>query len=244
MSVRICARVWESDLAGSDLLLMLALADHADDEGVCWPSVPKVAVKARMSERTAQRSIARLSAAGLLAVDRAAAPGGANRYTVMPGGPAPAYPQVPAGDNLTPPAGVNLSPVTARCHRRGVTATSPQGCHSCVTRIIKESSGNRQAPAPARFAAAARTARVTSASPRRIAGRAVRSGSGPDDDPALASEVVRQRALRSGLRRCALVEAADCPAAGPVPVAGSNPGLVAVQRSRPDHARVRRVGRR
>ena len=41
MSVRTMARVWEfSSHAGTDLLMLLALADFADDDGNAYPAVP------------------------------------------------------------------------------------------------------------------------------------------------------------------------------------------------------------
>ena len=45
--------VWESrlDLKGSKLLVALAIADHANDEGQSWPSIPSVAQKVRLKPR-------------------------------------------------------------------------------------------------------------------------------------------------------------------------------------------------
>jgi hypothetical protein len=135
MSVRISSVVWESPLKGSDLILMLALADHSDDEGVCWPSIPKVAKKARMSERTAQRACVRLRDAGYLRIDyNRGSRSGSNKFTLFPRGAAPQYPQVEDGDILTPVGGDNLTPVTPDdtggvtqlCHQGGDTVMSPE----------------------------------------------------------------------------------------------------------------------
>ena len=53
MSVRISGAVWKhSRLSGSELLLLLALADFADDGGFCYPSVSTLAGYMRMSVRT------------------------------------------------------------------------------------------------------------------------------------------------------------------------------------------------
>lgn len=59
MSIKYMTCVWESDRpwAGSVLLVMLALADYANDDGYCWPSIGSVARKCRLSERQAQRII-------------------------------------------------------------------------------------------------------------------------------------------------------------------------------------------
>ncbi len=42
MSIRVMTAVWEESRAGGvALLCLLALADHADDEGWCYPAVVK-----------------------------------------------------------------------------------------------------------------------------------------------------------------------------------------------------------
>jgi hypothetical protein len=65
MSIKLMSQVWEeADLGGSELLVLLALADHANDNGVCWPSVPRLAARARLSERQTQRVLQKLHADG------------------------------------------------------------------------------------------------------------------------------------------------------------------------------------
>ena len=40
MSIRVMTQVWDtSEQKGSALLLLLALADHAADDGFCWPGI-------------------------------------------------------------------------------------------------------------------------------------------------------------------------------------------------------------
>ena len=64
-------RVWESGRhKGSTLLLLLALADHAADDGYCWPNVTTLADKIRMNERTVRRMIDELEQASDLYVIR------------------------------------------------------------------------------------------------------------------------------------------------------------------------------
>lgn len=63
------SRVWEeSHQAGGALLVLLAIADFADDEGLAFPSIRTLARKARLSERQTQRVIAQLVSAGELNV--------------------------------------------------------------------------------------------------------------------------------------------------------------------------------
>jgi Helix-turn-helix domain len=54
MSVRVMAAVWELDLPQNEKLILLAMADHADDRGVCYPSVGRIAWKSGYSVRRVQ----------------------------------------------------------------------------------------------------------------------------------------------------------------------------------------------
>lgn len=51
---------------GSEALVLLALADQANDQGFCWPSQQKLAPKARQSVSTLRRSLRSLEKMGLL----------------------------------------------------------------------------------------------------------------------------------------------------------------------------------
>lgn len=63
--------VWDNSPAeGTELLLLLALADHASDDGAdAWPSVATLARKCRVHPRTVQRLLRKLDAAGLISVE-------------------------------------------------------------------------------------------------------------------------------------------------------------------------------
>ena len=69
LSVRWIGRVWEqSPYQGDKLLLHLALADFANDEGECWPSQRTLASKARCSQRWVRECIAGMVADGMLEI--------------------------------------------------------------------------------------------------------------------------------------------------------------------------------
>ena len=53
MSVKVMSHIWHDceQVSGSHLLLLLAIADNANDEGYAWPSVTTLAQKTRLSER-------------------------------------------------------------------------------------------------------------------------------------------------------------------------------------------------
>lgn len=79
MSIAVMSQVWaHSRATARDLLVLLAIADFADDKGVAYPTVKVLARKARMPERTVQAALARLGALGELAVQR----GGGNKPSV------------------------------------------------------------------------------------------------------------------------------------------------------------------
>ena len=67
MSIKVMSQVWaEGPNSASERLLLLALADFADDNGVCWPSMETIAEKACMSERNARRVVRKLESEGYL----------------------------------------------------------------------------------------------------------------------------------------------------------------------------------
>ena len=62
--------VWKhSQQHGSALLVLIAIADAANDDGECYPGVSRLADKCRMKERNLQYIIRDLEASGELAVD-------------------------------------------------------------------------------------------------------------------------------------------------------------------------------
>jgi hypothetical protein len=58
MSIKLMSAVWErDDLTSTQKLVLLALADWANDEGLCWPSIDRVALKASLTSRGVQKTI-------------------------------------------------------------------------------------------------------------------------------------------------------------------------------------------
>ena len=83
MSVRVTNRIWEtSKMKGGPLVLLLAIADNADDEGFAWPGIAYLAAKCRMTERQVYNNISTCIQAKELRV----MPGGGhktNRYYIL-----------------------------------------------------------------------------------------------------------------------------------------------------------------
>ena len=82
MSIAVMSRAWLTDTQAVDKIVLLALADRADDEGHCWPGIASLSKKCGLSERSVQRSIQSLVEAGHLT--RKDVPGKGCNYTVHP----------------------------------------------------------------------------------------------------------------------------------------------------------------
>ena len=95
---------WRQQLPSTSKLVLMALADAADDEGNCWPSVATIAVKACVSTRTVQRVIQTLTERQLLSVQQRYRSNGScssNGYRLSLGGGDKLSPAPDTGD--TPP---------------------------------------------------------------------------------------------------------------------------------------------
>lgn len=82
MSIRLMSVVWELDLPDSEKLALLALADSANDDGLCWPSMATLARKCSKSDRTVQKAIQSLIEKGHLSRDER--PGKGVLYRIHP----------------------------------------------------------------------------------------------------------------------------------------------------------------
>lgn len=83
MSVRTMARVWElSRHSGTELLMLLAIADFADDDGNAYPAVGTLATKCRMKPRNANYILRALQESGELRLSVGGGPRGTNRYRI------------------------------------------------------------------------------------------------------------------------------------------------------------------
>lgn len=87
MSMRMMTQVWErSQHKGSELLLMLAIADNANDQGLAYPSTKTLAKKTRLSNRQVQRLIRVVTRSRELEVSVGTGPRGCNEYRIHLGG--------------------------------------------------------------------------------------------------------------------------------------------------------------
>lgn len=87
MSVKAMNAVFDhSDARLGSRLVLLAIADNADDYGVAWPGIKELARKAKLSERAVQYAIEDLSALGEVVVYLRKSPWRTNLYAMrLPG---------------------------------------------------------------------------------------------------------------------------------------------------------------
>ena len=88
MSFDMTARLWQvHGLAPGTKLILMALADYANDEGVCWPSRRKIAAKCGLSVRTVASHLSTLVDLGLVEVTNQTRADGSytsSRYHLFP----------------------------------------------------------------------------------------------------------------------------------------------------------------
>lgn len=83
MSVKTMSRVWEfSQHGGTELLMLVAIADFSDDDGRSFPSVATLADKCRMKPRNCRYLLRTLEDSGELSIVQNAGPRGANLYHI------------------------------------------------------------------------------------------------------------------------------------------------------------------
>jgi hypothetical protein len=118
VSVRVMSLVWEINLPDSEKIVLLALADCANDEGQCWPSMATLARKCSKTDRTVQAAMKSLVTAGH--VTRIEVPGRGCRYCVHPviasekaSPPKPLPPEAASPRKRFPPKGATGTPEAA-----------------------------------------------------------------------------------------------------------------------------------
>ncbi len=133
MSIRVMAQIWDFGPEDrSELLVLLALADFANDEGECWPSMVGVAQKSRMTERGAQKIVRRLEEDGWLQIDTGGGRGGKNRYRILA--------QNPELETPNSKQGIADKPRTAEHKPRTGVQETPNGGSPEPSGTIKEPS--------------------------------------------------------------------------------------------------------
>jgi Helix-turn-helix domain len=123
MSIAVMSKVWQLRLKSTIKLVLMALADAADDDGNCWPSVPTLARKTCMDERSVQRILKYLKENTFIEINPRYRTDGSptsNGYRIL---------LANTGDNLSPP-------FRKKCHE--VVAQVSPGDGTAVTLTTRE----------------------------------------------------------------------------------------------------------
>ena len=101
MSTIVMTACWPlQGMSPAQKAVLISLADNANDEGVCWPSVARIAERTCLSERAVQAAIKALAAAGALKIE--ARQGRSTMFTITPAAYAPPQEMHPTPADAAP----------------------------------------------------------------------------------------------------------------------------------------------
>ena len=113
MSTRIMSACWPLEMPPTPKAVLISLADNANDEGECWPSLATISERTCFSERAVQNAIKWLESASLITADRSN--GRHTRYHLTPAAySTPAAGATPARRAPKPPQQVRVPPHDVR----------------------------------------------------------------------------------------------------------------------------------
>ncbi|QRE00631.1 primosomal protein I [Pseudomonas phage Itty13] len=87
MSTIIMSQCWPLQMSATQKAVLISLADNANDEGVCWPSIAKICMRTCLSERAVQNAIKWLASAKIVTVNERT--GRSSYFTITPAAYAP-----------------------------------------------------------------------------------------------------------------------------------------------------------
>ncbi|KXD70780.1 helix-turn-helix domain-containing protein [Pseudomonas aeruginosa] len=140
MSTIIMSACWPlQGLTPAQKAVLISLADNANDEGVCWPSVAKIAERTCLSERAVQQAIKVLNECKALSIE--ARQGRSTMFTVTPAAFAPPQ-KVHPRRKCTPPASAPPPPDAAPPPPQEMHPTPADAAPRTVIEPTREPSGN------------------------------------------------------------------------------------------------------
>ena len=128
---------WRQALTPTLKLVVMALADAADDQGVCWPSVATLAKKCTVSTRTVQRALRVMIDRRLLIAEprqRRDGSSTSNRYRLL----------IAGGDNLSPPRETGDTPPRQGCQNVSDTPVTPGTTKRIVIDLPQPAAGDER----------------------------------------------------------------------------------------------------
>lgn len=125
MSIKLMTAVWDrEDVSSTQKLVLLALADWANDEGLCWPSIERVAKKSSLKKRAVQLAIRSLEEAHFIRREEVIGKG--NKYWI----------NIPVQEMH--PCIKDTPPVHQMHETRAPNAPNTSIIHQLTTKCIKE----------------------------------------------------------------------------------------------------------
>jgi hypothetical protein len=136
VSIAAIAAAWDLQLPPLEKLVALALADHANDAAVCWPSVTRISTRSGVSRSTVIRTIGELERRGL--IGRSRRTGARNGYRLNWCHRDTSVPQ-------TPVSAGHLTGVTQTPHQCQADTSLVSGRHQEASGSFIEASGTVRA---------------------------------------------------------------------------------------------------
>lgn len=133
---------WRQALTPTLKLVLMALADAADDQGVCWPSVSTLAKKCSVSTRTVRRSLRVLMDSGTLIAEarrRGDGSSTSNRYRLL----------IAGGDKMSPPRDAGVTRPRQVCQGDPEVPVTPGTTNRIVIDPPQPGAGDEQRTDPA-----------------------------------------------------------------------------------------------
>ena len=125
---------WPVQLSPTVKSVLISLADNANDDGICWPSIATICRRTCLSDKSVRRAIAELEVQGLLI--RNGQVGTVSKYKIVPPNPGHCG---QTGQTDTPVT-QSITPVTVTSHP-GHTVHNPGHCDQQNHKNRKEPSG-------------------------------------------------------------------------------------------------------
>lgn len=117
MSTHILSACWSlTGMSSTQKLVLISLADQANDDGVCWPSIRRMSERTCLSDRAIRDAIVWLSESGVLAVEHRYNSSNvytisANKFRHVPADSAPPAPSLPPAPNAGTPCAKRRTPL-------------------------------------------------------------------------------------------------------------------------------------
>lgn len=149
MSIKLMTAVWaREDLTSTQKLVLLALADWSNDEGLSWPSIDQLMKKSSLKKRAVQITMRSLEEAGFVRRDEVLGKG--NKYWIT----LPVHNMHPCTECTTPahqmhPTPASNAPNTSRIHQLTINnniSLKPAGVSDQVWKDFLEVRKAKKAP--------------------------------------------------------------------------------------------------